>query len=84
MQRSRVELETYNGEDDYRKQHQQANLQQWRHRLDDGLQNHLQTYIHMLKVSNISSDVGIIDDDWLGRSGNKVLGNYELLPKIYI
>lgn len=44
MQRPWVELEANNSEDDYRKKHQEADLQQRRHSLDDGLQYDLQTY----------------------------------------
>lgn len=44
MERPRVELEAYNGEDDYSEKHQQPDLQQRGHSLDDGLQDHLQTY----------------------------------------
>lgn len=44
MQRPWVELEADNSEDDYRKKHQEADLQQRRHSLYDGLQYDLQTY----------------------------------------
>lgn len=50
MQRPGIELQADNGEDDYREKHQEANLQQWRHRLDYGLQDHLQAYITQWSV----------------------------------
>lgn len=41
MQRPRIELEADYGEDDYSKKHQEADLKQRRHRLDDRLQHNL-------------------------------------------
>lgn len=43
MQRSRVELEPDDGENDDRKQHEQPDLEQGGHRFDDGLEHDLQT-----------------------------------------
>lgn len=45
MQRPRVELQADDGEYNDSKQHQQSNLQQRCHSLDDRLQYHLQTYM---------------------------------------
>lgn len=50
MQRPWVELEADDSEDDYRKKHQEADLQQRRHRLYNGLQYDLQTYTEMVFI----------------------------------
>lgn len=50
MQRPGVELETDDGEDDYREKHQEADLQQRRHSLYDGLQYDLQTYTKIVFI----------------------------------
>lgn len=41
MERPRVKLEAYYGEDDYSEKHQQADLQQRGHCFDDRLQHNL-------------------------------------------
>lgn len=44
VQRPGVKLQSDDGEYDDGEQHQQADLEQWSHGLDDGLQHDLQTY----------------------------------------
>lgn len=57
VQRPRVELEPDDGEDDDGEQHEQADLQQRRHCLDDGLEHDLQTLTtnttHQYQLSDV-------------------------------
>lgn len=64
MQRPGIELEADNGEDDNRKKHQEADLQQWRHRLDYGLQDHLQAYITKSFITSGEETWNIFDSDY--------------------
>lgn len=52
VQRSRVKLQSDDGEYDDGEQHQQADLEQRCHGLDDGLQHDLQTYAEIKEKKN--------------------------------